>query len=180
MKLRKLNAVISLITTVLILDHSIFYSVWMLSRGSVAKSADALPWVLTVLALIHTVLCIVIIARQHKDKAKQPHNSYAKLNAGTVIQRASGILMVVLLAVHIGGAANHFRAKIFHTVMHPLFFAAVLAHISVSVSKAFVTLGVGNAKVIKALDVLMPIVCAAIFLAGVIGFYMCLFLGVAK
>ena len=28
--MRKLNAILSLITTVLILDHSIFYSVWML------------------------------------------------------------------------------------------------------------------------------------------------------
>lgn len=178
--MRKLNAILSLITTVLILDHSIFYSVWMLSRGSVAKSADALPWILTVLAALHTVLSIVMMARQHRDKEKQEYNTYAKLNAATVVQRVSAIAMIVLLAAHIGGAANHFHAKIFHTVIHPLFFAAVLAHVSVSVSKAFVTLGVGNAKVIKALDILMAVICVATFLAGVIGFYMCLFIGVVK
>ena len=67
-----------------------------------------------------------------------------------------------------------------HAVLHPLFFAAALAHVSVSTSKALITLGIGNAKAVKIVDTVMKILCPAIFAAAVIGFYICLFVGVAK
>ena len=67
-----------------------------------------------------------------------------------------------------------------HAILHPLFFAIVLAHVAVSVSKAMITLGIGNAKVIKVVDVVMKVICIATFVAGIIGFYLCLFVGVAR
>ena len=36
-----------------------------------------------------------------------------------------------------------------------------------------------NAKLVKIFDILLPVFCGIIFLAGVVGFYLCLFLGVA-
>ena len=143
MNLRKLNAVISLITTVLLLDHAIFYSVWMLSRGSIAKSAESMPWVLVGLTGLHALLSLAMAVLAHKGREKQKYKTYAKLNVRTMVQRISSVLMLILLGVHIVGSANHFQPKGFHAVVHPLFFAVALAHMAVSTSKSFITAGCG-------------------------------------
>jgi protein-S-isoprenylcysteine O-methyltransferase Ste14 len=88
--------------------------------------------------------------------------------------------MMVLVGVHIAGAATHFQPKILHAVLHPIFFAMVLVHLAVSMSKAFITLGIGSAKLVKVIDVIMMVVCSIIFIGAVVGFYLCLFLGVAR
>jgi hypothetical protein len=85
-----------------------------------------------------------------------------------------------LLVLHIVGASNYYQPKILHAILHPLFFAVVLAHVAVSVSKAMITLGIGNAKVVKGVDVTIKLICIATFIASVIGFYLCLFVGVVK
>lgn len=180
MKLRKFNAVLSLVTTALLLDHSIFFSVWMLSRCKIEKSAEFMPYILAVLMIIHAVICIAFGILSGKGEEKRKCNSYAKMNISTYIQRFTGILMILMLAIHIAGSFNHFQPKIFHAIMHPLFFAVVLLHISVSTSKAFITLGIGNARFIKVVDIGMKIICAGIFIAALVGFYICLFVGVEK
>ena len=180
MLLRKINAVLSLICTVLILYHAIFLSVWMLSRCSIAKPESFLPRILMILVLIHAIISIILGVLGHKNAEKRKTNNYPKLNIPTIMQRASGILMILLLAVHILGANNYYKPKALHAVLHPLFFAIVLAHVAVSVSKAMITLGIGNAKVIKTVNVIVKVICIATFIACVIGFYLCLFMGVAK
>ena len=180
MLLRKINAVLSLICTVLILDHSIFLSVWMLSRCSIEKTENFMPIVLMILVLVHAIISILLGFIGHKNAEKRKCKEYPKLNIPTILQRISGILMILLLGLHIAGAANYYKPKMLHAILHPLFFAIVLAHVAVSVSKAMITLGIGNAKVIKVVDVVMKVICIATFVAGVIGFYLCLFVGVAR
>ena len=46
MLLRKFNAIISLLTTLFLLDHAIFASVRMLSKGKIEQSAPIAPWIL--------------------------------------------------------------------------------------------------------------------------------------
>jgi hypothetical protein len=116
----------------------------------------------------------------HKGAEKRKCNTYAKLNARTMLQRFSGILMMVLVGVHIAGAATHFQPKMLHAILHPVFFAMVLMHLAVSMSKAFITLGIGSAKLVKAIDIIMPVICGITFIGAVVGFYLCLFLGVAR
>lgn len=180
MLLRKINATLSLLTTVLLLDHAIFLSVWMLSRCSIAKAENFMPWVLAGLMAIHAIISIVLAILGHKGVEKRKCKEYPKLNVSTMIQRMSGIFMLLLLGLHIAGAANHFQPKILHAVLHPLFFAVALAHVAVSTSKALITLGIGNAKVVKIVDVIIKVLCVGTFIAGVIGFYLCLFVGVAR
>ena len=181
MLLRKINSVLSLITGLLLLDHVIFFSVWMIMRGSIAKSAPVLPRVLVVLTVVHAILSVVILIRNRKSKdaEKSDCKDYPKLNASTYIQRISGVLMLVLLGLHIAGSINHFQPQMLHAIMHPIFFAIALVHTGFSTSKALVTLGVGNATVVKAVDVIVKLICAGTFIASVIGFYLCLFVGVA-
>ena len=53
-----------------------------------------------------------------------------------------------------------------------LFFTIVLTHIAISTGKAFITLGIGNAKFIKVVDIVMKVICGATLIAGVIGIYL--------
>lgn len=178
--LRKINAGLSLLTTVLLLDHAIFFSIWMLSRCTIEKSVDAMPWVLTALMGIHAVLSIPLVFLGRKGAEKRRYNQYFKMNIPTLVQRVSGIFMLLLLALHLVGSANHFQPKLLHAILHPIFFATALTHVSVSTSKALITLGIGNAKLVRVVDVVMTVICGVVLVAGVVGFYLCLFMGVAK
>ena len=180
MILRKINAVLSLLTTALLLDHAIFLSVWMLSRCSIAKSDNFTPWVLVALMGVHAVISILLGVLGHKGAEKRKCREYPKLNRSTMIQRMSGIFMILLLVVHILGAMNHFQPKILHAILHPLFFITVLMHLAVSASKSLITLGIGSAKVVKAVDIVIKVICTLTIIACLIGFYLCLFVGVAK
>ena len=180
MILRKINAVLSIISMILLLGHAIFHAVWMLSRCSIPKTVNSLSRILLVFMLAHAIISIVLAVLGHKGVEKVKTKSYTKMNLPTIVQRASGILMVLLIGVHIAGAFNHFQPKMLHAVLHPLFFIVVLAHLAVSTSKAFITLGIGNAKVVKIIDVIIRVLCILTLIASIVGFYICLFVGVAR
>ena len=178
--MRKINAGLSLLTTVILLFHSIILSVWMLSRCSIAKQETIMPWVLLGAMAIHAFISIDLAISSHAGAEKRKVKSYPKLNASTIIQRASGVLMVLLLALHITGASNYYRPKMLHAALHPLFFMVALVHAAVSTSKALITLGIGNARVVKIVDIIVKVLCGLTFIASVTGFYLCLFMGVVK
>ena len=180
MRLRKINAGLSLLTTILFLGHAMFLSVWMLSRCMIAKTVGILPWVLAGVFVIHALLSIFLGILGHKGAEKRKCNTYPKMNIQTCVQRMTGILMILLLGLHIAGAANHFQPKMLHAILHPMFFAAALGHVSVSASKALITLGIGNAKTVRVVDIAVKVLCVSTFIAAVIGFYLCLFVGVAR
>ena len=180
MVLRKINAGLSLITTVLLMGHTTVLSVWMLSRCSIEKHANAPAYELTGLMILHAVISVLLMVRTYRGVGKKTSKGYPQLNPATIVQRVTSVLMLLLIGVHLTGAANHYQPKMLYAVMYPLFFAAALAHVSVSTSKALITLGIGNAKALKIVDVVVRILCIAAFVASVIGFYLCLFMGVAK
>ena len=173
MLMRKINAGLSLLTTFLLLDHAIFLAVWMLSKGTIAKSVGFAPWILTFVVLAHAVISIGLAVAAHKGAERQKVKNYAKLNRPTIIQRVSGVLMIVFTPLHIAGAVGVMHPpKPVHVIVPPLFFTIVLAHIAVSGSKALITLGIGNAAFVKALDIVVKIVCAATLVAALTGFYL--------
>ena len=75
MNLRKINAIISMLIVVLLLDHAIFYAVVMLSRYRIPAHATVLPWVITALVLIHAVLSIAMAILGHKGAEKRKCNT---------------------------------------------------------------------------------------------------------
>ena len=176
MVLRKINAIFSLIATLLILDHALFLSAWMLSGGNITKSEDYMPWILVWVVVIHAVISIVLAFLGHKNAEKRKCKTYPKLNATTLLQRISGILMLVSIVMHIAGTAGGMKPPlVIHAVVPPLFFTLVLAHVSVSISKAFITLGIGSAGFIKVADIVAKVICAVALAASVAGFYYHLF-----
>lgn len=178
MILRKTNAVLSLLTTFLLFVHAIRLSAWMMSGGSVLVPSKIMPWVLAGLMVAHAAISIYQAIAAEADAEEVKIRQYPKQNSATMVQRATGILLVVLLALHVTSGSNHFQPKLLHAFVEPLFFAAAFAHVSVSLSKALITFGIGTAKVIKAVDVVMKIFCGAALVFGVVSLYIYLFAGV--
>ena len=173
MLLRKLNAIISLLTTLFLLDHAIFNSVRMLSKGSVEQSAPVAPWILAGLVAVHAFLSIYFAVSSHMEGETRKVKSYPKMNRVTVFQRVSGILLILFIALHVAGASGAMTPPhIVHTIFPPLFFAIALAHAAISTDKAFITLGIGNARVIKAVSIVVKLVCVITLIAAIAGFYL--------
>jgi hypothetical protein len=173
MLMRKINAGLALLTTFLLLDHAIFNAVRMISRGTVGKNSVFISRILFGLMLAHAVISIVLAISAHSETEKIKCKSYPKLNVATIVQRISGVLLIVFATLHVAGAAGFMHTpKAVHTIIPPLFFTIALAHVAVSTSKAFITLGIGNAKFVKAADVVVKVICAATLIAALIGFYL--------
>ena len=173
MLLRKINAVISLLITLLLMDHAIFMGVWMLSEGGIAQNASKLPRLLVVLMMVHAIISIIFAILGHKGVEKRKYNGYPKMNKATYFQRASGILMIVFTVLHVLGATGVMQPpQLVHVIVPPLFFTLSLAHVSVSASKALITLGIGNTKIVKVVDIVTRLICGATLIVDVIGFYL--------
>lgn len=173
MFLRKINAIISLLTTVFLLDHAIFTSVWMLTKGGVAQSAPVAPWILASLMAIHAFISVYFAVSAHSESEKRKFKSYPNMNRATIFQRVSGILLIVFTALHISEASGAVQTPhIVHAILPPIFFTVALAHAAVSTDKAFITLGIGNAKVIRVINVVIKLICIATLIAAIAGFYL--------
>ena len=173
MLLRKINAIISLLTTLFLLGHAIFTSVWMLSKGSVEQSAPIAPWILAGLVGVHAFISRCFAFSSHEEGENRKVKSYPKMNRVTIFQRVSGILLIIFAALHVAGASGAMQPPhIVHTIFPPLFFAIALAHTAVSTEKAFITLGIGNARVVKAVSIVVKLVCVITLIAAIAGFYL--------
>lgn len=170
---RKLNAGLSLLSTVFVFYHAIHTAVWALSRGSIPKSAGFMAWILTGLTVAHALISIDLAISGHASAPKGNYKSYPKMNVSTIIQRITGVLMMIFAGLHIAGAMKLMQPpKPVHAVVPPLFFVVVLVHVSVSTSKAFITLGIGTAKTVKVVDVIVKAFCALTLIACMTGFYL--------
>jgi hypothetical protein len=174
MLLRKINAGISLLITVMLMCHAIFNAVRMLTRGDGNPAiAGYMAWILSGLMVLHAIISILLGILAHKDGNKEKFNSYPKLNCRTLVQRITGILIILFTALHIAGAAGFMTPpQIVHAIVVPIFFFITLAHVGVSASKAFITLGIGNATFIKVADVAFKILSVVTLIAAVAGFYL--------
>ena len=175
MFLRKINAVISLLTTLLVLLHASLNAVTMLSAGAIQKPAVAVytSWVLCGLMVLHALICIDMMVSHIMESKGRRYKKYAKLNAATVFQRISGGLLILFTALHVGGTAGPMKPPpVIHATVPVVFFTFVMAHVAVSTSKAFITLGIGNAKTVKAIDIAVKVICVITLIADIIGFYL--------
>ena len=173
MLLRKMNAACSLLCTVLLLDHAIYIAVCTLSKGSVAVGSNLIPWMLVGAMALHAFISIELAVSAHAGVEKRKCKSYPQLNAPTLFQRVSGILLIVFTALHVAGTMGVMQPpRMVHAILPPLFFTLSLAHAAVSTSKAFISLGIGNAKFVKVADVVIKVICAVTLIADIIGFYL--------
>ena len=173
MLLRKINAGLSLLVTFLLMFHAIIKAVRMLSQGAVAFEASFLSWVLTGLMVIHAFISIDLVVSGVPEGETRKGKKYVKMNLSTLVQRVSGILLVIFTGLHIAGAIRVLQPPpLVHALLPVLFFTVALAHTAVSATKALVTLGIGNARFVKIADIAVKALCGATLIADVTGFYL--------
>ena len=172
MVLRKINSVISLITTFLVLDHAIFNAAWALSNRTIAKTT-VLSWVLVGFMAVHAILSMSLGMSANRVPVSIDEKSYPKNNVITIIQRVSGMLLIVFTVFHVLGATGVMTPPaVVHAILPTLFYVVCMGHTAISTSKALISLGVGNAKIVKVVDVIVKVICAATLVASIVGFYL--------
>jgi succinate dehydrogenase/fumarate reductase cytochrome b subunit len=102
---------------------------------------------------------------------------YPNQNMRTVLQRLSAALIFPLLILHLytftlmNNSAT--SGKIIYVILliiaEVLFFATVITHVSVSITKAFITLGISSSKeLMDKIDKVIYIVNAVVFVIAVV------------
>ncbi len=169
MKLKKLNAALSLLSVLLALVH-IGYSVFAYLTfyyNPVLKQITAFPFM--IVTCLHAVLGMGIVFLQGDGTRL---DLYPKRNVRTIVQRVSAALIFPLLILHLntfhilqdGAAEGKWFLFALVLLAQVLFYAAITAHIAVSFSKALITLGLlASEKRQKLLDQIVQLLCAAIF-----------------
>ena len=174
MKLKKSNALLSLLTSLFLLLHigysvyaylTFFYDPFLTKLFSVALIAAA---------CLHAVLgmCAVFLMGDGAGLSLYPRQ-----NRRTVVQRLSAALFFPLLILHIrtfdllkasagGGRWFGFALLI---VAQLLFYADAIAHAAVSLSRALITLGwLSSRGTQKTLDRIVSVVGVLLFLAAAV------------
>ena len=146
MKLKKVNAVLGLLSILLLMVHIVCNvgAHIMNYHDPSFMAITSIPFMSV--ACIHAVLgmCTVFLMG---DGTRL--DLYSKINSRTVVQRVSAALIFPLLIIHLKGhdllmASISARAAVLlvlDLMCQTLFFAAVLLHIVPSFSKALITLG---------------------------------------
>ena len=170
MKLKKLNAVLSLLSVLALLIH-VGYSTFAYITfyyNPTLKTLTAVPFM--VFVCLHAIcgMCSVFL---QNDGTRL--DTYQKLNRSTVIQRVSAALIFPLLILHIKAydilqkSSSEGKWFLFGLIMflQVLFFAVVFLHTAVSFSKAFITLGLlTDRKKQKTIDRITYILCTVIMI----------------
>ena len=172
MRLKKINAVLGLATSIFLIIHSGFsaYCYAAFYYNPVLKYVFAVP--LAICVSLHAALGMLAVTMQSDGTGKQ---MYYGLNRETSIQRISAALIFPLLIIHLytfrliqlsAGRVLPFGLILLSEV---LFYAAVYTHVAVSVPRAFITLGLlSDIKKKQSIDRAMYIICAACFAVCVI------------
>ncbi len=173
MRLKKINASLGLLSIVFMLLH-IGYTVFSYITfyyNPFLKMVFAVPFM--VLVCLHAI-CGMLTVFMQADGTRM--DLYPKQNLKTILQRVSAALIFPLLILHINTfsllKATAERGLIFFIILlfisEMLFFATVLIHVSISLTKGLVTLGIlTSVEIQKKLDLIIYIVCAVIYVVAV-------------
>lgn len=166
MQIKKANACISLIVVLLFLVHCLYQDYAYLNFLHQPEISAFLGFGLLFFMVIHVILAISSMILKH-DSLKI---EYPALNKGTLLQRITGVLLLVLTLVHMNtfklvtGAAS-FGEVIMLDTIQVLFFAAGFLHIALSFDKALITLGfIVDRKKDRIIKTAVSIICALLFL----------------
>ena len=170
MKLKKINAALGLLSIAAMLLHigyTIFaYLTFYYDPG--LKLLTAVPFM--VLACLHAI-CGMLSVFLQADGTRL--DLYPDHNLRTIIQRVSAALILPLLILHINtynllrssAEAGHWLFFGLLMFSQPLFYAVVLTHIAVSVTRAFLTLGWLTSRYRQEMiDRVVFVICALVFL----------------
>ena len=174
MKLKKTNAVLGLLSIAAILAHIGYqiYAFLTLTYNPTMKILTAVPFM--VLACLHAVCGMMTVFTQ-TDGTRL--DLYPKQNKRIILQRATAAMIFPLLILHLNtqgllrsaSEAGQWFGFVLLLISQPVFYAVVLTHIAVSLSKGFITLGwLTSTEKQKALDRVVYVICAIAFVIATI------------
>jgi len=120
---------------------------------------------------LHAFLSIIILFFSH-DGARIGH--YRKKNIKTILQRASAIVIVLMLHMHLNafsfimsGTPLDASAKSGLIITELIYFGALLTHLAVSFSKSLISMGIiRNDRTEKIIDIAAYSVCAFLMITA--------------
>jgi succinate dehydrogenase hydrophobic anchor subunit len=146
MLVKKTNSVISLILIILLMLHVGTTLCYLLTGWFEFDLFTKLPRILGAVCMAHIAFsCIAVFFLNNGSQIIK----YGKMNMRTIVQRVSGLVILLSLHFHIKSFEdflfNHepltYQGKIVVFVIEMLFFAVVFAHVGVSFSRALISLG---------------------------------------
>lgn len=168
---KKINAVLGLAIIALLLVHISYEIYAYLTFYYNPVLTKVIAYAVLVTGCLHILLsCFSVFVLHDKGNGLR----YPSLNVRTILQRISAVVMAVFLILHLNtfallkGTSQTNRILFFAVlVMQLLFYAVTLLHTGVSVSNAFITLGLlGTEKGRKRLDVIVWVLCVILFAAA--------------
>jgi len=172
MKLKKINAVISLLSILFMMLHmgySVYTYITFYYNPTLTK-IFAIPFM--ILVCIHAICGMLAVFLQTDGTTA---NLYPKQNMQTIIQRVSAALIFPLLILHMNmfdlmrsAMQIHIVLFVILIIVEVLFFGTVITHIAVSFSKALITLGIlSSADKKTVIDRIVYVIGATAFVIAV-------------
>ncbi len=172
MKLKKSNAVLSLLSFAAMLLHMGYsaFAYFTLFYNPLMTKIFAIPFIVLVCLHAAAGMCSVFL---QADGTRL--ELYPKMNIQTIIQRITAALIFPLLILHLftfsllqsTSSSGQFILFALLILSEVLFFAVIVSHCAVSVSKALITLGLLHSdKARKITDRIIYVICMIMFAAA--------------
>ncbi len=143
--LKKCNSICSWILTVCLFGHFLTMSYSMLTGWYDYSLCKMLARSTAAVTALHVMISLVIVFFFHDGSQLM---KYPRHNIRTILQRASGLVIVCLLHMHVkafqfimSGTALSVSHKISLLATEILFFAAIFIHLGASFSRSLITMG---------------------------------------
>ena len=172
MGVKKVNAVLGMILSVACIVHITTQVIFGLTHQELGLLATVPVHICMGTAVLHILIGFGMIFFLHEGKKT---SMYPKENVGTILQRGSGILMTILMFFHFklhkivlsAGEQQGMGLFVLCMCVMILFFGTVFLHISVSFTRAMVTLGIITSRSTKRkIDHVLWVVMGLAFLAS--------------
>lgn len=171
--MKKINAVLGLLSIVLMLLHMGYtiFAYLTFYYNPFLKMVFAIPFIVVV--CLHALLGMLTVFTQ-ADGTRM--DLYPKQNMRTILQRVSAALIFPLLILHINtfslmksdAAKEHPIIIILLIAAELVFFAAVITHVAVSLTKGLITLGLLTSREKqKTIDRVIYVIGAAVYILAV-------------
>jgi hypothetical protein len=168
--LKKANAILSIISLALLSAHALYeLSAYVLFYYNPFISALT-GWLAGGAIAMHAVLSAINLFKFNDSKTVL----YKRLNLGTIVQRVSAVIMVLLFPFHINTydflkINSHGAAFYLAETVYIVFYSALFTHIAVSFSRALISLGkLEDDRKRRSINKAVSIICAAAALITII------------
>lgn len=167
MALKKVNAVLSWILIILLMIHISTTICFMFTGWYDLKLFTVLPKVMGAVCLAHVLISVGVVFIMH-DGAE--YRRYGRLNIRTILQRVSGLVILLLVYPHVQLFAGFIYEylplsmgkKTLVFLVEALFFCAIYVHLGVSFSRSLITIGALRTETgERRTDLAAKIVCIA-------------------